>query len=106
MKEKTVAVASDEHRPPRRTYAYEAGTSDPLRHATSPRVSRASPSIEGEDFQIHLYCMKLFCFIQDIYAHMGALGRLLSDSGTVSQERRLLLIMAITYTQGWRLRSS
>lgn len=91
MKEKTVAIASDEQRQPRRTYAYEAGTSDPLRHATSPRVSRASLSIEYEDFQIHLYCMTQFCFIQDMYAHMGALGRYLthqSDTWAIAQRFR------------------
>lgn len=73
-KEKTVAITSEEQRPPRRTYASGAGTSEPPRQATSPGVLRASPYVEDEDSQAHIDRMTQFCFVQDMCAHMGAFG--------------------------------
>ncbi|KAI5383729.1 hypothetical protein KIW84_070912 [Lathyrus oleraceus] len=71
LKEKTVAVMSEEQRPPRHTYAFEARTSEPPRLATSDGVPRASLLVKDEDSQEHIDHMTQFCFMQDMYANMG-----------------------------------
>ncbi|KAI5383726.1 hypothetical protein KIW84_070909 [Lathyrus oleraceus] len=74
LKEKTVAVMSEDQRLHRPTYASEARTSEPPRQATSDGVPRASLLVKDEDSQEHIDRMPQFCFMQDMYAYMGAPG--------------------------------
>lgn len=74
LKEKIVAVMREEQRPPQHSYASEARTSDPPRKAISDEVSRASLLVKDEDSQEHINRMTQFCFMQDMYAYMGAHG--------------------------------